>query len=142
MCTQYLHRIHPPTPFPYIHPHFPLVPTHTDRTCSALMFSKKKKMTLLFMTAIQGVSLWHFHVYMYYNPIWFISIFLLFTLVPFLWWFQHFLSCWTIWILFRKSLPINSSVLPAFSCTSFKFSYIKVLNPLWIDTCTGWKTWI
>jgi hypothetical protein len=33
--------------------------------------------------------LWHFHVYMYYNPNWFIpSIFLISTLVPFLWWFQ------------------------------------------------------
>jgi hypothetical protein len=36
--------------------------------------------------ATQGVSLWQFHVYMYYNPSWFIScIFLHSTLVPFLW---------------------------------------------------------
>jgi hypothetical protein len=35
------------------------------------------------MMATQGVSLWHFHVYMYYSLIWFIpSIFLLSTLVP------------------------------------------------------------
>jgi hypothetical protein len=34
----------------------------------------------LFMVATQGVSLWHFHVYMYYNPHWFISsIFLLYS---------------------------------------------------------------
>jgi hypothetical protein len=33
--------------------------------------------------------LWHFHVYMYYNPNWFIfSIFLHSTLLPSLWWFQ------------------------------------------------------
>jgi hypothetical protein len=32
--------------------------------------------------------LWHFHVYMYYSLIWFIfSIFLLSTLLPFLWLF-------------------------------------------------------
>jgi hypothetical protein len=28
------------------------------------------------------IPLWHFHVYMYYNPNWFISIFLLSTLAP------------------------------------------------------------
>jgi hypothetical protein len=44
----------------------------------------------LFKIATQGVSLRHFHVYMYYNLNWFISpIFLLSTLVPFLWWFQQ-----------------------------------------------------
>jgi hypothetical protein len=34
------------------------------------------------------------------------------------------LSCWAIWVLFRKSLPmlINSSVFPTLSCTSFKVS--------------------
>jgi hypothetical protein len=40
--------------------------------------------------SIQRVSSWHFHVYTYYNPNWFIpSIFLLSTLVPFLRWFQQ-----------------------------------------------------
>jgi hypothetical protein len=44
----------------------------------------------LFKIAMQGVSLWHFHVYMYYNPNCSIcSIFLPSTLVPFLWWFQE-----------------------------------------------------
>jgi hypothetical protein len=54
----------------------------------------------LFEIAIQGVSLWHFHIYIcvyiyiyiciYHNPKWFIpSIFLLSTLIPFLWWFQR-----------------------------------------------------
>jgi hypothetical protein len=43
----------------------------------------------LFKIATQGVSLWHFHTYMYYSPICLIfSSFLLFTLVPFLWLFQ------------------------------------------------------
>jgi hypothetical protein len=53
MCTQYLHYIHPPTPFPHILSSLPLVPTPTDRTCSAYLFSnfvkkkerKKEKMT-------------------------------------------------------------------------------------------------
>jgi hypothetical protein len=44
----------------------------------------------LFKIAIHGVSLWHFHVYTYYNWNCFISsIFLLSTLVPVLWWFQQ-----------------------------------------------------
>jgi hypothetical protein len=44
----------------------------------------------LFKIATQGVSLWHFHLYMYCNPNWFISsIFPLSTLVLFFWWFQQ-----------------------------------------------------
>jgi hypothetical protein len=44
----------------------------------------------LFKIAMQGVSLWHFHVYMNSNLNWLIfSIFLLSILVPFLWWFQQ-----------------------------------------------------
>jgi hypothetical protein len=39
----------------------------------------------LFKVAKQGASLWHLYVYMYYNLNWFISIFLLSTLVLFLW---------------------------------------------------------
>jgi hypothetical protein len=43
----------------------------------------------LFKIALQGIFLWHFHAYIYYNlnssmP----SIFILSTSVPFLWWFQ------------------------------------------------------
>jgi hypothetical protein len=82
-------------PFPISSP-LPLVPTSPGRTCFTLLPSnfviKKKvktKMTFLVKMATQGVSLWHFHVYMYYSPIWFnSSVFLLSTLVPFLWWFQ------------------------------------------------------
>jgi hypothetical protein len=46
---------------------------------------RRKKMTFwLFKIATQEVSLWHFHISMYYSLVWFISsIFLLFTLVPF-----------------------------------------------------------
>jgi hypothetical protein len=40
----------------------------------------------LFKLATQGVSLWYVHIYIYYNPNWYISsTFLLSTLVPFLW---------------------------------------------------------
>jgi hypothetical protein len=51
---------------------------------------KKKNMTFLFVcVATRGVSLQYFHVYMYYNPNWFISSNCLHSiLVPFLWWFQ------------------------------------------------------
>jgi hypothetical protein len=58
----------PPTLFPYILP----PPTDTnspDRTCSALcsLICKRKKWHCLFKIALQGVSMRHFHVYMYYN---------------------------------------------------------------------------
>jgi hypothetical protein len=50
----------------------------------------KKRHFYMVKTATQEVSLWHFCVYMYYIPNWFFpSIYLLSTLVPFLWWFQH-----------------------------------------------------
>jgi hypothetical protein len=55
-----------------------------------LQFWKRKSKWhfCLFKIATQGASLWHFHVYMYYNPNWFISsVFLLSTLVLFFWWF-------------------------------------------------------
>jgi hypothetical protein len=49
----------------------------------------EKRHFCLYKIAIQGVLLWHFHVYMFCNLNWFIpSIFLLFTLVNFLWWIQ------------------------------------------------------
>jgi hypothetical protein len=56
--------------------------TPTDRTCFAFLVSvfERNKKTFLFKITIQGVSLWHFHVCMYYNPNWFIpSIFLPFS---------------------------------------------------------------
>jgi hypothetical protein len=93
MCTQYLNHIHLLIPLPHLLP-LPLVstpPLTPDRACSFLLFSdfakerKKKWHFCLFKIATQGVSLWYFHVYMYYNLIWFISsIFLLSTLVLFL----------------------------------------------------------
>jgi hypothetical protein len=44
----------------------------------------------LFKITIQDVSLWYFHVYIFWNPNLFIPfIFLLSTLVPFLWWLQQ-----------------------------------------------------
>jgi hypothetical protein len=72
----------PPTP-PQVRPVLP--------SYSLILWKKKeiwkKWHFCLFNIKIakQGVSLWHFHVYMYYNPSWFISpIFLHSTLVPFL----------------------------------------------------------
>jgi hypothetical protein len=61
---QYLYCIHPPIALPH------LLSPHTgtnlpDRTCSTLLFSDLVKI------ATQGVYLWHFHVYMYYNLNWF-----------------------------------------------------------------------
>jgi hypothetical protein len=44
-----------------------------------LRFCKKRKRRhfYLFKVALEGISLWHFHVYMYFNPNWFmLSIFL------------------------------------------------------------------
>jgi hypothetical protein len=78
-------------------PHPP--PSHcyqTVSTCLSLLISeftkerKKKFHFCLFKITTQRITLWHFHVYMYYSLIWFISsIFLLSTLVPFLWLFQQ-----------------------------------------------------
>jgi hypothetical protein len=63
-------------------------------------FCKEKKVTFLFKIAIQGDSLWRFHVYMCYYLNWLIpSILLLPSLVPFLWWFKGLDS-------FNKSLHI------------------------------------
>jgi hypothetical protein len=71
---------------------YPPPPTDTnsrqDLFCLPVLVLKKK--ILFVKIAMQGVSLRHFHVYMYYNPNWLIpSIFLLSILVPFLWWFQQ-----------------------------------------------------
>jgi hypothetical protein len=72
------------TIFTLLHPFptsslLPLVPTPQ---------TGKKWHFCLFKIATQGVSLWHFHVYMNYNPNWLnSSIVLLSILVPF-WWFQ------------------------------------------------------
>jgi hypothetical protein len=63
MLYTYVHHIHPPTPFPYILP----PPTGTNPRQDLFFFSVIKKAFCLFKIAIQGVSLWHFHVYMYYN---------------------------------------------------------------------------
>jgi hypothetical protein len=88
-------RIYPPTTCFY---HLPL-PTGTNpppwgRTCSALLLSdfvaEKRKNSDIFClfeikVATQGVSLFYFHVYIYYNPSRFIaSNFLHSSLVSFL----------------------------------------------------------
>jgi hypothetical protein len=66
MCTQYLYYIHPPT----LLPHFLPSPTGTNPSPKQDLFSnfvKVKKDIFVFLTKIatQGVSLRHFHVYMY-----------------------------------------------------------------------------
>jgi hypothetical protein len=99
MHTQYLHYIHPSTPFP----HFLPPPTSTnpprgsDPPSSHICKWKKKENWhfCLFKIATQGVSLWHFHVYMYYNQNWFISSTFLSTLVSFLQWFQQVSKLYT-----------------------------------------------
>jgi hypothetical protein len=98
MCTQCLCCIHPPSPYPQLFS-TPASTNTAPRTCSVLLFynfvqeKKRKKMTLLFVyNTYTGCSLWHFHIYMYYSWKWFISIFLLSSLVPFLWWFQQILK--------------------------------------------------
>jgi hypothetical protein len=58
-------------------------PAPPGRTCSAILYSnfvkeKRKQKTWHFSLfelkiATQGISLWYFHVYMYYNPNWLIS---------------------------------------------------------------------
>jgi hypothetical protein len=88
-----LHYAHPPTLFPHLF-HTPTSTKRLGRTCSVLLFydfvEEEKRHFCLFKIAMQGVSLWHFHVCMYYNLNWFISsIFLLSPLVPFLTWFQQ-----------------------------------------------------
>jgi hypothetical protein len=65
-----LHYTHLPHPFS-ISSTLPLIPEPPDRTCSALLswnFVKKKNdIFCLFKIATQGVSLWHFHVCMYFK---------------------------------------------------------------------------
>jgi hypothetical protein len=88
-----LQSINPPTLFPHSS-RLLRVPTASGKTCFAILFSdfvkEKKWHFCFFMIVTQRVSLWHIHAYMYYNPDWFIpSIFLISTLIFFLWWFQQ-----------------------------------------------------
>jgi hypothetical protein len=70
MCTQYLYRTHPCSPFPHLLPS--LTGTNPPRQDlyhpPSLHFVKEKNWHFcLFKIATQGVSLWHFHVCMYYS---------------------------------------------------------------------------
>jgi hypothetical protein len=77
VCTVFAPN-HPPVPSPQILPHPLFCPL-------VLNICKKNWHFYLFKISLQRASLWQFH-----NRNWFIlSIFLLSTLVPFLWWFQH-----------------------------------------------------
>jgi hypothetical protein len=81
-----LHTLSPLLPLPLLTmPHAgPVLPT-----CFRIL--EKKRHFCLSKIVTQGVSLWHFHVFMYYNSKWLMSsIFLLSTTVPFfLWWIQQ-----------------------------------------------------
>jgi hypothetical protein len=101
----FLACIHPPIPFPTTSP-LPMVPTIPSWAgpllSSYFLISqkrkekrvKKKRKTWHFClfeikVAIQGASLWYFHIYMCYTPNWFISSnFLHSALLTFLQWFQ------------------------------------------------------
>jgi hypothetical protein len=66
MCTQYLHHIHHPMPFPHLLslPLAPVTPRQTLFCNPYLQFFKREKwLFCLFKIATKGVSLWHFHVY-------------------------------------------------------------------------------
>jgi hypothetical protein len=96
VCTIFTF-LHPfPTSFP---PHCIKPLPRQDLFCPPVLWfcqREKKWHFCLFKITAQGVSLWHFHMYIYYSPIWFnSSIFLHSTLVPFLCWFQFkiFHSC-------------------------------------------------
>jgi hypothetical protein len=56
-----------------LYPPPPTYPHHPDKTYFTLLVSifVKKWHFCLFKTVIQGVALWHFHVYQYYFPNWF-----------------------------------------------------------------------
>jgi hypothetical protein len=88
MFTQYLHHIHYLSSFLPLPP-VPFLQGPAPPSCSLILYKKKRKRKkCLLKIATQGSAL-HFHVYMYYSPIWFISSnFLLSALVPFLWQFQ------------------------------------------------------
>jgi hypothetical protein len=62
MCTQYLHNIHPPSPFPYLLP-TPTGSNSPGTTCSLILYKEKRRRKWhfwLFKIATWGVSLWHF----------------------------------------------------------------------------------
>jgi hypothetical protein len=89
--------------------------------CFSFLFSDfEKRHFCLYKIALQTISWWHSHVYMHYNLNWFISsIFLLSTLVPFL--FQSFknsfifyffplLLCW-VWVhcgIYKDSYNVST----------------------------------
>jgi hypothetical protein len=133
MCTQYLYHIHPPSPFPH------LLPSPTGSTppppagpvwssCSLILYKKRrrrrKRHFWLLQIATWGVSLWHFHVYMDYSPIWFISsIFLLSTLVPFLWWLQMLYKFYI-----HSYMQSTSTILISFTSFFYPLSYVTSLH--------------
>jgi hypothetical protein len=75
-----------------------------------------------FKIATQGVSLWHFHLFVYYSLIWFISsIFLLSTLILFLWWF------WLVLKVYIHSCIESTSTIFTF-LASFFYSALRIYD--------------
>jgi hypothetical protein len=94
LCIQYLHNIHYFTPFLHLIPPPPKINLPqagpVPISCSWVLQKKQKEIAfLLVYDSYTGSFLWYFHVYVYYSLMWFISLFLLSTLIPFLWFFQQ-----------------------------------------------------
>jgi hypothetical protein len=119
-----VHNIRPHIPFPHLLP-LPLISTPINQagpvapSCSLILQKKERKKKwhfCLFKTVTQGISLWHVHVYMYYSPVYFISfIFLLSTLVPFLWLFLNIL-CSFLCRECINHIHLNFFLIPSPSC--------------------------
>jgi hypothetical protein len=101
--------------------------------------------------ATLGVSLWYFHVYMYYNPNWFISCFSSFYLGPFLMvvlaglrFFYSFLYreyINHIHLLSFLLLPSPFHMWPPLSVTCFSeylCVWIRSIFHIWKKTCGFW----
>jgi hypothetical protein len=72
MNTQYFHHTHPPSSFSYaFYPSTGTNPYKESILPSCPPFLKKRHFCL-FKVYLERVSLWHFHVYMYCIPNWFI----------------------------------------------------------------------
>jgi hypothetical protein len=69
------------------------------------------------MMVIQGASLWHFLIYIYYTPNWFVSSIILFALVLLLQWFQ------LVWMLHIHTCIESTS-------TIFTFFTFFIYSPL------------
>jgi hypothetical protein len=119
ICTVFtlLHSFPTSSPSTGINP--PPSAQSTCPSCSLIVYKKQKWCFCFLKIAIQRVFLWHFHVFMYYNPNWLIScIFLLSVLLPLLCWFQYVKILYSF--LYREYMTythfLNFLLLPSISC--------------------------